>query len=821
MYKIYKFIKMLNRVFLIISLHLILTQAAEDSTSSTLHYNMYSLSNSQEPIAKAYKDVLISLLDDLEGNVDDIIRYFDVDANGKSIDQDSKKKKLLQLKEECKNATETKDANDTQLFYRMFISTGIQRNHDFGDYKLCKAQNKINGTEKQITKFVVVKEIKKNKDERIVFGACIPYECGDMINQVEGLDVHYDDTVYQVKLFPTENEISKNAAISNIILWSYIGFVGFVILLNILMRFFSEHFNPYDTQEIKLSNSKKKENVLTFVHSRDSRLSASNLDNNNFLLGNNEIDYTISSTRERDNLRNRNPSKVYLPDNSNFDNSHSRNLLSNNNSHSREGDPFNNLNWVKKLYFKYFNISNNLFLLGKVKSFIYNDSKLRYTNGLLLLFAVIHVMSCIFELLRVLSKDRGSSAKSRESSVTVFLDKFITVLGNLYIEILATVWGYFITYKFLNLVQINDKNKSSKLFYWFIKNFEKFIIFIILNLLFLFSFDYIMHKENEDCILWYLYEDKVKTCTAMNFTPFNDFIFLITNKPVTCLNSNRIFFQGVYILAYSFLILSFTINYKKKLQVFVAMLGVTTLLRIVFTIWYLFFKTQGEDIADVNTNKIVDFLHSQFFFNIPNLLLGIIIGHVYYLDLHIIDIAGENLKDYFKGFDKIRSFLVRPVIRNLLYMLSIAIIFYCASTEYFLPDKVKNKWINFILVSINGFLFCFVLSLIILIVKLKTEEMWTFCQIICNISKKMLKSNICLIFARCLFTVNASHTGLIYFILLNLITNSIVFDFFNVVIIYGIPVCILIFAFSFITTLFLEIPIRIAFKNCFKTKKEL
>jgi hypothetical protein len=787
---------------------------------------------------------------------------------------------ILQSKEICKTGIILlSQTYPSILFYYMFLSTGSIKSGDFGDYKLCKDSGQFKyynahgvQLEKINTKFGVIKEIKKDTNEKIRFGACLPEVCQDILLLLQDKQIMFNQKKYIIKVFPKQDKNTENKnyfeteittpshpVMSLVLINILFIYIIFIIALNILMRFFNEHINPFDIKEVKLHQHHNviAQQLNSFSKSEESQDEHSQMRNNgsntgnNLLLKSEEImtsdiinQQTSHSIKAKFNSKEKlikneeiiNEKNKPLYDNELKDSlivdeekkeytfiySPNKNINERNNSNStipHENEKFNKLNRFKKIYYQYFNLSNNMFLLTKPKCYTYNDSKIRFVNGLLLLFAAFHVINCTMDLLRILSKDEEINKyfPVNNSSLTWLIDKFLFIYGYLYLEILATIWGFLIAFKFLHVIPIHETQKWQKLIFWFLRNFDKFIVFIIFNLFFVYCVDYFMVEYKPESILWYLYQDKVKNCSYLNYMPFNDFYFLLNGKDIECLNTNRIYYQGLYIIIFSFILLRYLIESKKKMKILVYSFFATTTLRTLFTVLYLNSYMDDFELINVPCMKIIDFLHSQFFYNIPNAILGMIVGHVYYLDVNVITITSLCFGEYFDGFCKIRKFLVDPLKRNISYILAILIITFCGSISFF-RDNIEQKWLNFFLISVNGILLCFAISVLILVVKLKGEEMWTFSHIIANMFKKIFKSNLCLIMYRCIHSVNLSHTALIYLTVLNMVINSFAYDFFNVIIIYGLPVCIVVFIFSFIVTIFIEIPIRTAMKTVLVSK---
>jgi hypothetical protein len=763
--------------------------------SSTYRIDIYSLYGDQEKISKAYKDSMIESIKMIPG----IVNKTD--------------EKLLNYTQTCIEETENLYNIRSELFFNMFEFSGLARKYSFGSYDQCMRLNEIfsnpdlNKNSKfhhyqaynaNITKFIIVEEFKLEK-ESISFGACIPAACSKIISAIENKilplkSVEGNIRNYTLTLFPQkEHYISSSVNESKFtfveffnLLWVYllITYIVLLIFLNIYMDCKFSHYNPYDTEKLKINNKDP--------------LQLNQLGNN--IIENQHRIYRTNTQlqRERTNYSN--------------DIIYTENLIFRRNT---EEDYASSLNYFQKMYYNYFSLSNNFYLLSTNKSAVYNDSHLRMFNGVITLFSFFHVMSCVLDLMRIISKkDNITDNEDFNYNPFVFIFPMYQNYGKAWLEVLAFFWGFFITYKYINRNRLEDENRTEyKILRWIFRHVDKLIIFLLLNLWFVFSLDYIMHKYFKDNIIWFLFDKNAKICSPLNFLPFYDFYVLISGQDLTprCMKSNCVFFQGFYILVLSLIILKYVHRSTKKFKILAYLMLATFIIRTASAMIYSYITHQKNAIY------VVDILHAQFYYNLPNMILGIMVSYVYFYETDIENINRYNLFKYFVQFDKIRNFFYKhKTFKNLCFITSsLLLFFYCGFINKIVDLEFikKIKFFFLLLLSINGFITTFLIALIILCVKLKGSELWKVNNVLVGCGKHILKSNVFLIISRCMFTINLGHIGILYFIISLIVKSSIIFDFFTVYEFYGVTICILIYFLSFIATLMIEVPLRIFFKK--------
>jgi hypothetical protein len=191
--------------------------------------------------------------------------------------------------------------------------------------------------------------------------------------------------------------------------------------------------------------------------------------------------------------------------------------------------------------------------------------------------------------------------------------------------------------------------------------------------------------------------------------------------------------------------------------------------------------------------------------------------------VHIEVINRGNLFEYFRGFDKLRNaFYTYSIFKNFCFLFSIiTLFFYCGFINKIIeiPFIQNNDLLSLFLLSINGFIISLMFFLLILSMKLKGSELWKFNSVVNKFCKNVLNSNILLILSRCLLIVNVGHTGLINLIVTLFVKTSIHFDIFTVYEFYGLALCVLIYCFGFIVTLFIEVPLRSWVRKIVKIEK--
>jgi hypothetical protein len=325
-----------------------------------------------------------------------------------------------------------------------------------------------------------------------------------------------------------------------------------------------------------------------------------------------------------------------------------------------------------------------------------------------------------------------------------------------------------------------------------------------------------MHTYFKDNIIWFLFDKNAKICSPLNFLPFYDFFVLVSGQDLTprCMKSNCVFLQGFYILVSSLLILNYVHKSIKKFKILAYLMFVTFIIRTASAMIY------SSIVLQKNPIYVVDILHAQFYYNLPNMILGIMVSYVYFYETDIENIDRHNLFRYFKNFDKIRNFFYKhKTFKNLSLIISgFLLFFYCGFINKIVDLQFikKIKFFFLLLLSINGFITTLLIAIIILCVKLKGSELWKINNVLVGCGKHLLKSNVFLIISRSMFTINLAHLGILYLIISLIVKSSIIFDFFTVYEFYGITICILVYFLSFIATLMIEVPLRIFFKKLWR-----
>jgi len=190
-----------------------------------IRLNKISLKNHEKEVAISFKDFLITNLDKF--NISNDTNAFNI----------------------CKDEVNLLSINNQTSLFKMFISTGINRD-DFGDYEYC---NKINNT-----KFALLEDyVQGSILDKIEFGLCIPFKCMEFIEMVQEDKDYFEvgGKYYRLILFPkTGNKLNEA---SEVWLYGLVIYTFLVIILNIIMWIFFKHYNPYDKKELHISQLQK------------------------------------------------------------------------------------------------------------------------------------------------------------------------------------------------------------------------------------------------------------------------------------------------------------------------------------------------------------------------------------------------------------------------------------------------------------------------------------------------------------------------------------------------------------------------------------
>jgi hypothetical protein len=663
-------------------------------------------------------------------------------------------KELKAVVDVCIDDIKALRKSDKKVFYDMYLSTGWT-NSTFGDYERCNDINKDKPT--KLTTFVIVENFDNSTlKEKVISGICVPYKCNEIVNLLKGNILPFEDLEKNLKLriYP-DKDFTKDSEVHFMWFFLLVGVIGLVILANIIMNIIYDNHNPYDVKTVTFESKGSRDEITRLS---DIQIDTSALPN---------------ITRKQKCLN---------------------------------------------IFYNYFSLSNNLFLLTQVKSPIYNDKGLRFVYGLAIMYTFLQIFTNLFSLVNTISRVNNTNF-----SIIHSIYDIASTFGKLYIEFINFLFAFIITFKYLCYTETESSLKGFKIIFWLIRQMDKLVIFIFVKLIAYFSMDIYMHMYNQDCMLWFLYDKYNNECSLSQVVPFIEFIYLLQGSySLNCMNSNRIYLQLFYIFLFTCMLLYLIRNTKYKLTILSGLLVTAILIRVLFTIFFINEWYTKFNFDNLRTSQLMfDYLHSQFFYNWPNLLLGIITGYIYYLDKSLVKtLEKSDFDPSLQGLEKIRYFFATYTFRNFLFIFSLV-----ASTIYFgmfnsIEKFINNEILYFFILAINGVFGSFMLGLLILTVKIKSQKVWFVNRLIINYIKKLIRNDTMLVLSRCYFCAIIGCTSLIYYYVLNLARkNPIYYDFFNVILIIGIPLTIIIFICGFILTVFVELPLRILLKKIFNIKR--
>jgi len=310
---------------------------------------------------------------------------------------------------------------------------------------------------------------------------------------------------------------------------------------------------------------------------------------------------------------------------------------------------------------------------------------------------------------------------------------------------------------------------------------------------------------------------------------------------------NLFFFQSMYLLLFGLLLLKLTLRNKRKVKILLLTLLFSIILRGVYSFLYLY-KFSDEYIIHDNSNNTknsnnilnststiidnfnhvafsarFDNLAPVFFYYFPNLIFGILCGYIYYLDCNFEHIlTDKKSQSLFEGINSLRSFFSHYIVRNILFILSLAGI---VALGWFNEELLRNistiqsMFEKVLLYSVHsvtlGVLISFIYSLSILTVKLKGTGVLRINQIIMIVLKKFLSSQFLLLWGRSIFVINVLAVVTTYYFVLNMDVSNFkdFIIFFNIIILNGFTIIIVVFVISLVITVIFEVPIRVLMKN--------
>jgi len=502
-------------------------------------------------------------------------------------------------------------------------------------------------------------------------------------------------------------------------------------------------------------------------------------------------------------------------------------LLENENAYNMNEESYPRRNKLLNLFYTYFSLPNLFYLITTTKNKVYNENKLKFVNGILVLFCILHIISSIYKLLRNISKNFD------EYYLMEFIYYFNS-LGSAYMDIFVTILGFVFTFKYLNFIKFFDQHKTQKLIILMLRQLDKIIIILFFNYIWNYIIDKGIYNFSHNSWILYLFNKELKSCTFGHFIPVFEIFELFPDSKeafynnIKCNNTNIFFIITFWMFLCLCILLSISSKIKGKFKLFFGLFTIFVTLRITFIILSLE-KYENGSINDGTPGKELmyyltifydKYIHSQFYYLIPNLIFGIIGGYVHYLNYNHEIILNEGYYDYYKGIDKIRIYLEERNTRSVLFLVSIIFLFGFGGSSHWINNSLGPKSMTlYVLVSIKGILVSFGIVLLILTVKIKGDECWNFVEIFLTLLKKIFNNEGFLFFGRSIFIVNLIHLVITYLVIVNLEQIYISLDFFNIIIMYGLPLMIITIFISFIITIIFELPLKIVFKKIFKIKK--
>jgi len=155
----------------------------------------------------------------------------------------------------------------------------------------------------------------------------------------------------------------------------------------------------------------------------------------------------------------------------------------------------------------------------------------------------------------------------------------------------------------------------------------------------------------------------------------------------------------------------------------------------------------------------------------------------------------------------------------MVFWVSMIIFFiFCGYQNIFLEvvfdnDKKISFYYILFITSLIGFIGSLCLFFMILVIKVKTSEKWKITKISINFLKYFLSNDFTTMIGRMIFTLLIIHKVISVFFIFILETNYVYFDTYSIYNVYGLPLIIINLIITFVTTICIQLPMRIFLKN--------
>jgi hypothetical protein len=668
----------------------------------------------------------------------------------------------------CEKGVEQTFNNNTIFLYDLFLASDIFSDHrNLGKFDICESFNDydLSKFKSKFIHFSLDSSLPNEQRLKLQMSLCLPFECNNFLNY----------------LYNVSNIISKDP--SKKILYQGISFKLHVLPLNIQYNF---NDNLYISSGFIMISYFCVLIALNIVFA--------------FL-------YTRNPYEKENEENKENKEKI--------------NFLISQAKINNEAQEFIKYNCLSKTYNSYFSLYNLSFILFTTKTKIFNDQKLKFLNGFIVLFMLLNMASCSYLIVYRYAQINNQTQDSTKIENLLA----VTFCGVLFTENYLTISAFIMIYKILNVIKdLKNRSETRSVFILIFRQIDKVFVFFILNFMVInFLEEYVSLYFNSN-VNWIIDKKRFTDCSITSILPMPYSSYSQDNQD-RCYNGHSYFFHIFYSFFFTFFIIKIMFSTKSKLKFLISLLIFSLSMRILYTIY--FFKYMDEDSSKKSKSTSLsillliyfyqDITQNYIFFHLPNSILGLIGGYIYF---NYKSRPRESFNDMptLDGMIKLEMILENKYTKNISFLASIFILFMFCGMQLFISrffDRSYKMSIDYsiFIISSLGFISCLCLFFIILCVKLKEGHKWSINKVLILFLKRLFCNSFILMISRLSFTTIIIHKAIAVFFIFNLESAYVYLNLYSVFNLYGIPLMIITLLIAFVLTLTINTPIRILTKN--------
>ena len=475
-------------------------------------------------------------------------------------------------------------------------------------------------------------------------------------------------------------------------------------------------------------------------------------------------------------------------------------------------------NFLVNIYNTYFSVYNISYVILSTETKIVNAKKLRFLYGLTVVGLILHMSSCAFLVIyRVLLNMNGLSDLNEYDNLL-----FGCLFGTLFIEFYMTILGFIFIFKIFHFIKKYESFNRNKLFFIFIfKQIDKFFVFFLINLMVIQFINKKMFLNRRSNVMSFFEQYKFTDCGITSIIP-SFFYNYTSRKRDNCFNGHSYFYEIFYTILTGSIITRFLISLKSKFLYLIITFLISYILRVVYVICFFLY-------IDPHPNQNMNYLilsyssvsQNYFLFHLPNFILGLIGGHIFYNNQTRLREEKEDVP-IINGLEKLENILQNKLFKNISFWISLIILIFFSSLQSILfkaLDMFNNNVTYLIFISSSlGLIGSICLFFIIMTVKLKINENWGITKLAIYLMKYILCNELVLMISRLTLITLIIHKAITLFLIFNLDSDYVYFDIYSTFNVYGIPLVIIILIISLVLALTIHFPLIIFIKKFFKNE---